>query len=243
MTVTFVRYEVLRTFRNWKYVFFSTAWPLILYIIVSAANRRHTFDGVAFPFYFMTGMATFGTLGAVVGAGARIAAERSAGWTRQLRTTPLSPLTYVLSKVFCGYLSGLLIIVLLGAAGTADGVRLSVIQWLTLLGLLLAGLVPFAILGILLGHVLASDSLTAISGGLVSLLALLGGSFGFLLSSSGPVFQALRAIPSYWLVQAGKSVLPGSGGWPAEGWIVTAAWTLVLVPVTACAYLRDTKRA
>jgi hypothetical protein len=33
MTATFVRYEILRNFRNWKFVFFSTAWPLILYIM------------------------------------------------------------------------------------------------------------------------------------------------------------------------------------------------------------------
>jgi ABC-2 type transport system permease protein len=37
----------------------------------------------------MVGLAAFGTMGAVLSSGARIAAERSTGWNRQLRLTPL----------------------------------------------------------------------------------------------------------------------------------------------------------
>jgi ABC-2 type transport system permease protein len=242
MTATFVRYEILRTFRNWKFVFFSTVWPLILYVVVCQANRQHTFDGVAFPLYFMTGMAAFGTMGSVAGLGARIAAERSIGWTRQLRITPLPARTYLFAKVLCGYLSAALAIALLGAAGIAMGVRLPPGQWLAIPGLLLVGLIPFAVLGILLGHVLGTDSLTAVSGGLITLFALLGGSFGFLVVSSGPVFQVLQALPSYWLVQAGKTVVQDAGGWPPEGWIVIAAWTVVLTPAAIYAYRHDTTR-
>jgi ABC-2 type transport system permease protein len=51
----------------------------------------------------------------------------------------------------------------------------------------------------------------------------------------------MKALPSYWLVQAGKSTL-GGGGWPAEGWIVIAAWTVVLVPLAVLVYRRDTNR-
>jgi ABC-2 type transport system permease protein len=240
VTATFLRYEILRNFRNRKFVFFSTAWPLILYVIISQANRHNRFDGVAFPLYFMTGMAAFGTMGAVVGSGARIAAERSAGWTRQLRITPLSAFTYLFAKVITGYLSALLIIVLLGAAGTAMGVRLSATQWLAVLGLVLAGLVPFTVLGILLGHLLTSDAMTAVSGGLITLFALLGGSFGFLLVSGGPMFGVLKAIPSYWLVQAGKTVLHAD--WPPQAWIVIGTWTAALVPATIFVYRRDAGR-
>jgi ABC-2 type transport system permease protein len=100
----FLRYEILRTFRNWRFVLFALAWPLALYLSIAAANRHHTFDGISFPVYFMAAMLTLGTMNSVVTSGARIAAERSAGWTRQIRITPLSTRSYIRAKVICGYL-------------------------------------------------------------------------------------------------------------------------------------------
>jgi hypothetical protein len=87
---TYLRYEVLRNFRVWQFIFFSLAWPLVLFFTVAGANRRAVFDGIGFPLYFMTGMAAVGTMTAVVSRGSLIAAERSVGWTRQLRITPLT---------------------------------------------------------------------------------------------------------------------------------------------------------
>lgn len=55
------------------------------------------------------------------------------------------------------------------------------------------------------------------------------------------MFEIIKALPSYWLVQAGKTALH-SGGWPAEGWLVIATWTVVLAPLAILAYRRDTKR-
>jgi ABC-2 type transport system permease protein len=238
----YLRCEVLRTFRNWRFLAFSLAFPLVLFFTVAGVNRHSRFDGTAFPLYFMTAMATLGTMGAVVSSGARIAAERAAGWTRQLRITPLKAGAYFRAKVLCGYLAALLIIVVLCPAGIALGVRLSASQWLTVLGLLLVGLVPFAVLGILLGHLLTTDSLTPASSGIVTLFALLGGAYGFQLATSGTLLEVLKGLPSYWLVQAGRTAA-GGGGWPAEGWIVIAAWTAVLIPVAVAVFRRDTARA
>jgi len=167
--------------------------------------------------------------------------ERGAGWTRQMRITPLRPGAYFGAKVAGGYLMALVTIAGMSLAGTALGVRLTAGGWLTVAGLLLAGLVPFTVLGILFGHLLTSDALMPVVGGVTTLFALLGGAYGFLIAKSGPVFDVLRGLPSYWLVQAGKTAL-GGGGWPAEGWIVVAAWTVVLVPLAALAYQRDTSR-
>jgi ABC-2 type transport system permease protein len=126
-------------------------------------------------------------------------------------------------------------------SGSALGVRLSAGEWLTVLGLMLVGLVPLTVLGILLGHLLTPDSLAPAVGGTITVLALLGGAYGFLLAKSGPLFDVIKGLPSYWLVQAGKTALAG-GAWPAEGWIVIAAWTVVLVPIAVMVYRRDTGR-
>ena len=59
-------------------------------------------------------------------------------------------------------------------------------------------------MGIMFGHLLKVDSLGPAIGGVTSLFALLGGSYGALITS-GFLFKVVKVIPSYWLVQAGKS--------------------------------------
>ncbi len=238
---TYLRYEVLRNFRNWRFLFLTLAFPLVLYFSVASANRYTTFNGIAFTVYFMAAMATLGAMASVVSGAAVIAADRSTGWTRQMRITPLTAGTYFGARVLNGYLRAVLTIVLLCLAGTALGVRLSATQWVTVVGLLLVGLIPFALLGILLGHLLNADSSAVAVGGIVTLFALLGGVYGFQIAKSGPMFQVIKAIPSYWLVQAAKTAL-GHGGWPVEGWIVIAVWTLLLAALAVFAYQRDTHR-
>ena len=237
----YLRYEVLRNFRNRRFLILTLAFPLVLYFTVAGANRHAMFNGTAFPLYFMVAMAALGTMAAVISSGAIIAADRSVGWTRQLRITPLTAGTYFRAKVLSGYLRALLTIALLCLAGTALGVRLSAGEWLTVIGLLLAGLVPFTVLGILIGHLLTADASAPAVGGIVTLFALLGGVYGFQIAKSGAILEVIKGLPSYWLVQAGKTAL--GGGWPAEGWIVVAAWTVALVPVAALVYQRDTSRA
>jgi ABC-2 type transport system permease protein len=238
---TYIRYELLRNFRNWRFVAFSLAYPVGLYFAVAVPQRHHTFDGTSFPLYFMAGMAAVGTMIAVISSGARIAADRDVGWTRQLRITPLTDANYFGAKVAGGFLMALLTIAAMVLSGTALGVSLSGSEWLTMIGLMLVGLIPVTVLGILLGHLLSTDSIAPAVGGTIMVLAVAGGAYGFLLATSGPVFDLIKALPSYWLVQAGKNALGGSG-WPAEGWIVIAAWTVALVPLAVLVYRRDTSR-
>jgi ABC-2 type transport system permease protein len=238
---TYLRYEVLRNFRNWRFLFLSLAFPLVLYVAVASANRHATFNGIAFTVYFMAAMATLGTMASLVSIAAVIATDRSTGWTRQMRITPLTIGTYFSARVLNGYLRAVLTIVLVGLAGTILGVRLSATQWVTVVGLLLVGLIPFAVLGVLLGHLLKVDSSAVAMGWIVTLFALLGGVYGFQIATSGPMFQVIKAIPSYWLVQAAKTAL-GHSSWPAEGWIVIAVWTLLLSALAVFVYRRDTHR-
>ena len=240
--VTHLRYEIVRTFRNRSFFAVTLALPLVLFYAVALGQRHATFDGTSFPLYFMTAMAVYGAMFAAVSPGARIARDRSGGWTRQLRITPLRARTDVAAKVLTAYLVALPSLALLYLAGASLGVRLDATQWLEMTGLLLAGLAPFVALGIVVGYLVLADALAPAIGGVVVLLALVGGVYGFQLATSGPMFEVMKAIPSYWLVQAGKTAL-GSGSWPARGWIVIAAWAAVLVPVAALAYRRAAIRA
>jgi ABC-2 type transport system permease protein len=128
----YLRFEVLRTPRNRRFLVFSLAFPLVLFFVVAGPNQHAHLDGISFPLYYMTGMAAWGTMAAVISSGARIAAERAVGWTRQMRITPLTTRAYFRAKVLCGYLLALLSIAAMGIAGTALGVRLSVGEWSTM---------------------------------------------------------------------------------------------------------------
>ena len=66
----YLRYEVLRNFRNWRFLILTLVFPLVLYLVVGSVNRHVKFDGIAFPVYFMTAMATLGTMAAVVSGSA-----------------------------------------------------------------------------------------------------------------------------------------------------------------------------
>jgi ABC-2 type transport system permease protein len=238
---TYTRYELVRTYRNWRFMLFSLAFPVVLFLLVAGPNRHQRLGGISFPVYYMAGMVAWGTMAAMIASGARIATERAVGWNRQLRITPLTTRAYFRTKVLAAYALAGLSIVVLYTAGVSLGVRLSAGEWLTMTGLILVGLIPFAVLGILLGHLLTVDSIGPAVGGLTSLLALLGGAWGPI-GQTGLLHQLVTLLPSYWLVHAGDVVLRGSP-WGAKGWLVVTVWTLGLLRFTARVYRRDTKRA
>jgi ABC-2 type transport system permease protein len=243
MPLLYTRYELLRTLRNRRFFLLSLGFPLILYFVIVSPNRHvRDFDGsgVSFPLYYMVGLASFGTMSAMLSCGARIAAERAVGWNRQLRITPLRPQAYFRVKVLTGYMMALISLLALYAAGTSLGVSLTAEEWLKMTGLILVGLVPFAALGVLLGHMLTPDSIGPAMGGGISLLALLGGTW-FPIGGHGFLHDLAQFIPSYWLVQAGHIGL-GGHPWPAKAWIVMAAWTILLGSLAVRAYRRDTGR-
>jgi ABC-2 type transport system permease protein len=242
-TSTFVRYELTRNFRNRRFFVFTIGFPLALYLLIATPNRHeHDLAGssISAPLYFMVGLAALGTMNAVVGGGARIAFERVSGWTRQLRLTPLGPRAYLGTKIAAGYLSALLTIGVLYAAGVALGVHLSAGRWLQMTGLLLLGLLPFAALGIVLGHLLGVEAVGPTIGGLSGLLGFLGGVWFPI--GGGVLHDIAQALPSFWLVQASHVAL-GGPGWSATGWLVVAAWAVALSLLALFAYRRDTRRA
>jgi ABC-2 type transport system permease protein len=237
----YLRYELLRALRNTRFFLFSLGFPLVLFLVIAGPNRHATLGGIPLQLYFLSGMITWGTMSGVVSSGARIATERAAGWSRQLRLTPLTARTYLRAKVLGGYVVAAMSIVLLYGAGIALGVRLPAERWLGMTGLILIGLVPFAALGIWLGHVLSPETIGPAMGGISALFALLGGAWGPL-AASGFMLHVAQALPSYWLVQAGHVAATGTG-WGTHGWVVIAAWVLLFGALATRAFRRDTRRA
>jgi ABC-2 type transport system permease protein len=241
-TWTYTRYELLRAIRNRRYFVLSLVFPLVLFFAIAGPDRGQGdigSTGISVPLYFMVGMAGFGGMSAMMNSGGRIASERSVGWNRQLRITPLRPSAYFRAKVVTSYLTAAAALLLLYASGVALGVRLSAGEWLEMTGLILVALIPFAAIGIAIGHYLTADSAGPVLGGAISVFALLGGIWFPI--GNGVMHDIAQVLPSYWLVQA-SHVAVGGSGWSAGGWAVIAVWSVAFAIVAARAFRRDTGR-
>ena len=242
-SLTYAKFDIARTLRNRRFLIFSLAFPLVLLLVVGGSNKDVAdFGGISFVVYYLAGMISWGAMMAVLSGGARIAPERQIGWVRQLRLTPLSSTTYVASKVASGYVLALLSMVILSIVGVVVlGVSLPAGGWARMVILILIGLIPFAAMGIWLGHTITVDAMGPALGGLSALFALLGGAWGPLTGDSGLLHDVTELLPSYWLVQAGHSAYTGMW-WPAKGWIVVAVWTVAAAFLARRAYARDGAR-
>ena len=241
--LVYARYELLRTFRSRRFFIFALGFPLGLYYLIAAPNhdvKNLGSSGISAPLYFMIGLAAFGSMSAMLSTGARIAGERQVGWNRQLRLTPLSTRTYFRVKVLIAYATATLSIVTMYVAGATLGVRLDAGNWVEMTLFMLIGLVPFAGIGIFIGHQLTVDSIGPAMGGITALFGFLGGVW-FPITGGGTLQNIAELLPSYWLVQAAHIGL-GGDGWGAKGWIVIIAWTAAAAALARWAYRRDTKR-
>lgn len=122
-------------------------FPLMFYVLFGLVMA----PGYAQP--MLVTFACFGVLGTAMFAfGIGAATERAQGWWLLLRAAPMPLPAMLTGKLVAVMIFSLIII--LGMAWLAagfGGVRLTTPQWLALFGVLLAGTVPFSLLGLALG--------------------------------------------------------------------------------------------
>ena len=122
-------------------------------------------------------MALYGAMLATTSGGASVSVERSQGWTRQLRLTPLRPATYVFTKVAVAMVMGLAAVVVVAIVGLASGATGDAGAIAASLGLAWVGSVVFAAFGLFMGYLLPAENVMQILGPVLALLAFAGGLF------------------------------------------------------------------
>lgn len=240
--MTYTVIELRRSVRNRRFFAFSLVFPIVFYVLLtSTAGGDSNFagSGITAALFYLTGLGSFGVMAAMIGSGARISAERANGWNRQLRLTPLKARNYLISKLAVSYLVAILSLIVLSAVAIAFGARLPAGRWLEMVALMLIGAIPFAGLGLALGHLLSSDTMGPVIGTSVGLLAFIGGTWFPL---TGTLKSIGQWVPSYWIAEASR-VGTGSGAWSPFGWSVITGWSVLLGALALWAYRRDTKRA
>lgn len=248
----YAKYELLRLFRNKQFLIFTLVFPLVMFFLIAAPNRNAkgfgaTADnpaGVYAPQYYMVGLLAWGAMFAAIAGSTRIATERQTGWIRQLRLTPLSPRMYFRTKIATTYAMVVLAMLLLYVCGLILDVRIPVGEWFQMSLMVLLAAIPFAALGIALGHLFTPDAAGPASGGGTALFAFLGGTW-FPIVGHGVLVDLCKLLPSYWLVQAGHVGLGAhahGNPWGTEGWAVIAVWSAATILLARWAYRRDTYR-
>ncbi len=238
--------EILRVTRNVRVLLFTVALPAALYLLYTVMyGAQMSIGSTDWAAYLMVSMAVFGGAGAALSTlGTRLAVERSGGWTRLLRTTPLTAAQYVGAKLVVSVLAAIPAIALLMLlAALADHVGLSVREWLSILGFSVLGVVPFSALGLLLGYLFDAESAQAGQTIVWLAISLLGGLWVPVQAMPATLRQMAPYFPTYRAADLVRSVL-GAGLRPVgQDLLVLLAYTIVLGVLAAWRYRGVTAQA
>ena len=238
--LTALKLEVRRVLRNRRTVMFILVFPSVFFFMFGVSSKAQAQGGPAAIAYVMISMAVYRAMVGTTAGGAAVAVERSLGWSRQLRLTPLRPGAYVAMKVLTAMTLGLIAIVAEFAVGALSGVHLAPHVWLLsgLAGWL--GSFVFAAFGLFMGFLLPSENVMQFVGPLLAVLAMFGGLF-IPLSALSPTMRTVAHFSPVW----GVGVIaraPLVGDFSSGAIMSVVAWTLVFGVGAMALFRRDTAR-
>jgi ABC-2 type transport system permease protein len=196
--------EIKRLRRNRRYLFFTIAFPVVLYLI--AGKSTSTAYGVSFKAFYMVAMATFGALsGAFNNNTIRISQERKEGWIRQLRLTPLPANGYVAAKLLASMVTSVPAITIVFLLGSFYGqVDMPIWKWVVLAIAIWFGTFIFAALAVAIGYRISPDSVQPVSMIVFFAFSIFGGLWFPL---SGGMADFAKFTPTYQVVKISTDVL------------------------------------
>jgi len=247
MTIRYVLLEARRQLRNVRSLVFTFALPIVMLLIFGGTYGATggVDPATRLPWLVETTvqMGGYGAMMAGLSQAFTIVNERAIGWNRQLRLTPLTGTGYLVSKVVAALLIAavsilavVLVSVLALHADLAPG------AWLAAgLGLWL-GIVPFALIAILIGQFARPEFAQPLFMVTFLGLSILGGLWVPLSVLPHWMSQVAQAVPSYWLDRLGQLGASGAGDALVPA-LVLGAWTVVLAALITWRYRHDAARA
>lgn len=168
------RYEFLRLLRTPSFAIPSLLFPALFYLLFGVLLNKSNGDAAR---YLLATYGVFGVMGAGLFAfGVTVALERDQGFLRYKRALPMPPGAYLLAKMAMALLfGGMISILLMTIAATVGGVSLRPAQWALLFAVNLAGVLPFAALGLYIGSLIGGQGAPAVVNMLYLPMAFLSG--------------------------------------------------------------------
>lgn len=240
-SATFLRIELRRLVRNRRTVFFALIMPPMFFLIfgTAAEYRTQSVGHGNVTAYIMVSMAVYGAMLASTSGGAMVSVERSLGWSRQLRLTPLRPLVYIATKVAVAMVLGLASVVVVFTVGALAHAQADAAVWVESALIAWLGSSVFAAFGLFMGYLLPAENVMQILGPALAVLAFAGGLFVPL--TDGLFKTVAQFTPLYGLAELARTPL-GDDGWSATAVVNLVAWAAVFVAGAAAMFRRDTAR-
>jgi len=233
-SATFVGIELRRLLRNRRTVIFTLIMPAVMFLLFGSKA------GDAAP-YVLVSMAVYGAMLATTAAGAAVSVDRAAGWSRQLRLTPLRPVAYMAVKLILAMTVGAVSVGVAFAVGAGSGVRLPAGTWVACGLLAWVCALVFAAFGLFMGYLLPSENVMQILGPVLGVLSLAGGLF-VPVDQMGSVFATVaRFTPVYGVGEIARYPLVHQGSLPLAV-LNLVTWTAVFTAGAVWRFRRDTAR-
>jgi ABC-2 type transport system permease protein len=235
---TYLALDIRRSLRNRRTLLFLLVMPVLFFLLFGSGYRNS--DPGAFA-YVMVSMAVYGAMIATTSTGAQVSVERSQGWTRLLRLTPLRPAGYVLIKVASALVLGIVPVVTVLTVGAIMGADLSLGEWIEVGVLSWICSLVFAAFGLFVGYLVPAENAMQFIGPLLGLMSYFGGLFQPLDTMPDALQNIAPWMPTYAVGLVARSPVTDSGLTVAHiGDLVL--WTAIFAIGTALLFRRDTNR-
>jgi ABC-2 type transport system permease protein len=238
----YIKIELRRVARNRRSMIFGLIMPVAFLLIFGASSDYRTqmiSVHINVTAWITVSMALYGAMVAAVSGGASVSVERSQGWTRHLRLTPLRPASYILTKLVGALALGAVSVAVTLLVGGVIHAQMPVHAWIG--GALLAwlGSTVFAAFGLFMGYLLPTENIMQILGPLTALLSFAGGLFVPL--TEGSVFyQIAQFTPVFGVAELVRWPLGADFSWTAL--VNVIAWGAIFAAGAAWRFRRDTAR-
>ena len=246
LPIRYVYLETKRQLRNVRAMVFTFAVPVIMLLVFGSAFGSQTDPTTHLQYLVVTTlqMASYGAMMAALSQAFAIVNERSIGWNRQLRVTPLSGWGFMVSKVIAAMAFAAVSIVITVLVATVGlHASLDPAHWFSAGFGIWCGVIPFALIAILIGQFAKPSFAQPLFMVVFMGLAILGGLWVPLSVMPDWMGSVAHLLPSYWLNRIGQmgAGATGSSGM-TEPAMVLAGWAIVLAAVIVWRYRRDAAR-
>jgi ABC-2 type transport system permease protein len=149
------RYEFLKMLRAKAFSFSVIGFPVMFYMIFGLTNHH-----IEYARYLLATYSCFGMFGAALfGLGAGVAMERAQGWLELKQASPMPRIIYLMAKtITCAAIAMITVALLLMLGLTMGGVTMTALEVVELIGVTLAGAIPFAAMGLLISFILPPNA-------------------------------------------------------------------------------------
>jgi ABC-2 type transport system permease protein len=242
--LTVLRLEISRLLRNRRTVLFTMVLPVFFFLAfgLNSAYANQPIGHGNYSAFIMISLALYGAVLATTSGGAMVSIERTAGWSRQLRLTPLSPVAYIAIKMLTALVLGLSSLTAVYVVGGITGKpTMPVYLWVITALCVWVGSLIFAAYGLFMGYLLPTENVMQILSFTLVLFAFAGGVF-VPLDQFPKLFQQIAEFtPLYGLNQLVHA--PFLGGGVHVAWVANAViWLAIFAGGAAWLLRKDTAR-